>query len=168
MRVEFRRAEAPREVRSLMAFDRKVFGEADWFAAAQWREYESYWMLVDGRKAGCCAFERDRDFRHDLGEDDVARKGSLHITSSGISPEYQGQGFGTLMKAWQVAFGRRNGFTRMITTTRKSNARMIALNKKFGFRVLRVTSGYHRAPVEPTVVMELRLGKTRRPIARER
>lgn len=165
MRVEFRRAEVPREVRALVAFDRKVFRYADWFAPAQWREYESYWMLLGGRKVGCCAFAREQDFRDDLREGDPPRAGSLHITSSGILPRYQGQGLGTLMKAWQVAFARHYGFARMVTTTRQSNVRMIALNKKFGFRVIRTTPGYYRDPVEPTVVMELRLP---RPNSRKR
>jgi ribosomal protein S18 acetylase RimI-like enzyme len=156
--TEFRLAEVPREVRALVAFDHKVFRPADWYSPAQWRAYESYWMLVDGRKAGCCSFERDHDFRDDLGEADPPCAGSLHITSTGVLPRYQGHGLGTLMKAWQVAFARRNGFMRMVTAARKSNSRMIALNKKFGFRVLRTTPSYYRDPVEPVVVMELRLG----------
>jgi hypothetical protein len=34
---------------------------------------------------------------------------------------------------------------------------MIALSKRFGFEVLRTTSGYYEDPLEPTFVMELGL-----------
>jgi ribosomal protein S18 acetylase RimI-like enzyme len=34
---------------------------------------------------------------------------------------------------------------------------MIALNEKFGFKVLRSSEGYYSSPSEATVVMELRL-----------
>jgi ribosomal protein S18 acetylase RimI-like enzyme len=34
---------------------------------------------------------------------------------------------------------------------------MIALNERFGFRVIRTTPRYYSDPVESTVVMELRI-----------
>ena len=157
MHTEFRPVDPAREVRALLVFDRKVFGSADAYSAEMWRAYESYWMFVDGKKVGCCAFERDHDFRDDLGESDPPLKGTLHITSTGLLPKYQGLGLGTLMKAWQVAFARRHGFTRLVTASRKSNVRMIALNKKFGFQAIRVTPRYYREPVEAILVQELKL-----------
>ena len=48
-------------------------------------------------------------------------------------------------------------FTRIVTNTRQSNKPMIKLNKKFGFKILRITPGYYEKPQESTVVMELRL-----------
>ena len=156
MIVEFRQADPAKELRSLVAFDHKVFPRSDWFSPSQWRAYESYWMLVDGRKAGCCAFERHTDFRDDLHEDgvDPPLRGCLHIVSSGILPRDQGKGFGILMKAWQVSFARHHGFVRMVTCSRKSNRAMIELNRKFGFRTVRTTRGYYSGPVESAVVME--------------
>jgi ribosomal protein S18 acetylase RimI-like enzyme len=113
-------------------------------------------MLIDGRKIGCCALERHTDFQDDVREDgvDPARRGCLHIVSSGVLPKYRGQGFGTLMKAWQVAFARHHGFGRMVTCSRKSNRAMIQINRKFGFRIVRTTRGYYSDPVESAVVME--------------
>jgi ribosomal protein S18 acetylase RimI-like enzyme len=154
--VEFRRAHPAKEVRSLVAFDHKVFPRSDWFSTAQWRAYESYWMLVDGRKAGCCAFERHADFQDDLREDgvDPHLRGCLHIVSSGILPRDRGKGLGTLMKAWQVSFARHHRFVRMVTCSRRSNRAMIELNKNFGFRTVRTTRGYYSSPLESAVVME--------------
>jgi ribosomal protein S18 acetylase RimI-like enzyme len=163
MKTEFRQAELPKELRSLMAFDRKVFSEADIFPSAYWKACESWWMLVDGVKAGCCAFQRNIDFREDLEEEgwNPARNGSLYIATTGLLPRYQGLGLGPLLKAWQLAYARRHGFHRIITNTRKRNRRMIELNRKFGFRILRTTPGYYAEPSDATVVMEILLPKAR-------
>ena len=163
MRTEFRKATLPNELRSLIAFDRKVFGAADVFPADYWSECESWWMLIDGVKAGCCAFQRNRDFLEDLeatplkdAREPVLR-GSLYIATTGLLPRYQGRGFGPLLKAWQIAWARHHGFNRIVTNTRRRNRRMIDLNTKFGFTIVRTTPRYYAEPTEATVVMELLL-----------
>jgi ribosomal protein S18 acetylase RimI-like enzyme len=146
MTTEFRKAVLPRELRSLVRFDRKIFSNADRFHAADWKAYDSYWLFVDSKKVGCCAFE--------------ARDRSLYIATTGILPQFQRMGFGDLMKAWQVAYARQHGFARIVTNTRKRNAAMIALNKKHGFKVIRTLPGYYKDPPDSTVVMELVLKRT--------
>jgi len=146
----------PDELRRLAAFDRKVFA-SDHFPPSAWMEYECYWMLLDDRKIGCCAFEEHVDFQDDLRQDGVnpPLKASLYISTTGILPRYQGMGFGTLLKAWQIAYARYHGFSRIVTNTRKRNAAMIALNRKFHFRIVRTTPRYYDDPPDSTVVMEL-------------
>jgi ribosomal protein S18 acetylase RimI-like enzyme len=160
MHTEFRRAIVPAEIRRLLTFDHKVFRQypADWFDREHWRIYESWWMIIDGRRIGCCAFECHVDFRDDIlqGSENPILRGSLYIVTTGILPQFRGMGFGKLLKCWQISYAHRHDFTRIITNTRKSNKPMISLNKKVGFKVLRTTSGYYEAPSEPTVVMELR------------
>jgi ribosomal protein S18 acetylase RimI-like enzyme len=155
MRTEFRLAAIPDELRALTYFDRKIF-PTDHFPASAWRACETWWLLVDGRKAGCCAFEKHVDFRDDLSHDgeNPPHPGSLYIATTGILPRCQRQGLGTLMKAWQIAYARRHGFHRIVTNTRKSNKVMISLNRRFGFRILRTTPHYYADPDESTVVME--------------
>ena len=164
MHMEFRKAILPDELRSLMAFDRKVFPIADLFDAGYWKKCEPYWMLVDGIKVGCCAFEKQVDFQEDISADGVnpRLKGSLYISTTGILPKFQGKGFGSLLKAWQVSYARYHGFTRIVTNSRRRNPRMIALNRKFGFRVVRTTPQYYSGPPDSTVVMELLLPRRRR------
>jgi len=159
MKTEFRKASIPAELRSLQAFDRKVFRKSDLFPAAYWSICESYWMLVDGVKVGCCAFERHVDFQQDLRADgsNPFMEGSLYISTTGILPRFQSRGFGRLMKQWQIAYARYHGFTRIVTNTRKRNVAMIALNRKFHFRIVRTTPRYYDHPTDATVVMELPL-----------
>ena len=157
MHTEFRKAILPNEIRSLMAFDRKVFPQSDRFDAAYWKICESYWMVVDGVQVGCCAFEKHVDFQDDINGDGVnpRLRGSLYICTTGILPKFQGKGFGRLLKSWEVSFARYHGFSRMVTNTRKRNTKMIELNRKFGFRVIRTTPRYYSDPTDSTVVMEL-------------
>ncbi len=140
-----------------MAFDRKVFSESDLFDAEAWRDCAPYWMIVDGAKAGCCAFQKNIDFRDDIGEDDPRLKGSLFISTTGMLPKFQGRGFGSLLKAWEISFARYHGFTRIVTNHRKRNIPIIKLNQKFGFKIIRTTSRYYENPGDSVVVMELLL-----------
>ena len=65
---------------------------------------------------------------------------------------------GSLWLGW---YARLHGFTRIVTNHRASNRRIIDLNKKFGFKIIRRRrTVYYEDPPEPTVVMELRLRKS--------
>lgn len=143
----FVKAELPRDLRSLVSFDRKVF-PSDHFGAAEWRRYESWWLELDGRRIGCCAFERNTDC------EGAACPGTVYIATTGILPAFQGMGFGQLMKAWQIVWARRNGFRQIVTHTRKRNKAMIALNRKFGFRETGTIRNYYDDPPDSAVVME--------------
>jgi ribosomal protein S18 acetylase RimI-like enzyme len=159
MNTIFRKALLPDEIRSLVIFDHKTFSEyeADWFGRDDWAQLESWWMIVDGIKVGCCAFERDADFQERNPLDIRPRRRSLYIATTGILPRFRSQGFGDLMKRWQISYARHHGFKRIVTNTRQSNQRTIALNRKHGFKVIRTTPGYYCDPPEPVVVMELNL-----------
>lgn len=146
----------PRDRDALAAFDRRVFRKADSFEPEVWDQLESYWMIVDGERAGCCAFERHADFYEGAGEPPKAR-GSLYIVSTGILPRYRGAGLGDKFKRWQIAWARRHGFTRIVTNSRRSNRAMIRLNQKHGFKIIRITRrNYYSRPAETAVVMELK------------
>jgi ribosomal protein S18 acetylase RimI-like enzyme len=63
---------------------------------------------------------------------------------------------GKRIKEWEIEYARRNGFRRIATNCRESNAAMISINEKFGFRAIRRTPRYYEDG-EATVVMELLL-----------
>ena len=159
MRTEFRKARTGDELASLLTFDRKVFSAADRFPVEYWKRVHSYWMLIDGVKAGCCAFEKNVDFQEDQREDGMNPRlpGSLYIATTGILPRFQGRGFGRLLKSWQIAYAIDDGFDRIVTNTRRRNKAMVHLNKSFRFEVIRVTPRYYSEPTDATVVMELLL-----------
>jgi ribosomal protein S18 acetylase RimI-like enzyme len=145
MKTEFRQASKTSELRSLQIFDRKAFHNypSDWFDKEEWQAFDSWWLIVNGRKIGCCAFE--------------PKGATLYVASTAILPSHQGQGFGTLLKAWQIAYARSHHFKRIVTNTRKSNKAMQRLNKTFGFQVIRTTPDYYENPLEATIVMALDL-----------
>ena len=156
MKTQFRIA-LPTEIRELMAFDSETFRESDRFPKAYWKNVEAYWMLVDNVRVGCCAFEKRVDFQEDIREDEAncRMNSSLYISTTGILPQFQGRGFGQLLKCWEIAYARYHGFARIVTNTRKKNRPMIALNRKFGFKIIRTTPRYYSDPTDSTVVMEL-------------
>jgi ribosomal protein S18 acetylase RimI-like enzyme len=151
VKAEIRRAILPAELRALQAFDRKAF-KSDIFDAEYWKECEPYWLLIDGVKAGCCAF--DKNTAH--------AKGTLYVATTGVLPRFRRRGLAHRMKKWQIAYARRHGFNRIVINTRKSNVAMIALNRKFDFKTIRTIPGYYTGPTEPALVMELKL--TPRPL----
>jgi ribosomal protein S18 acetylase RimI-like enzyme len=156
--VEFRRVLIPDELEALCAFDQKVFGSypEDIFAEEDWRELESYWMIVDGNTVGCLALKRDIDY------DEEPRPGCLYIESTGVLPECQGRGYGNAMKAWQIAYAKQNRFDLIVTNARESNRASISLNEKYGFKTRAVVPEYYSAPDEAAVVMELVLDASER------
>lgn len=158
MEVEFRRADIKNEIRSLMAFDRRVFG-SEMFDSATWRNGKAFWLLLYGKKVGCCAFEENVDFTGDRREDgaNTVMPGSLYISTTGILDGQRSKGLGSLMKAWQISYAKHSGFKRIVTNMRKTNKPMIELNKKYGFKKLRETPMYYENPAEATIVMALRL-----------
>jgi len=156
MKTEFRKAILPQEIGSLLAFDRKAFPKADRFDRACWQACESHWLIVGNTKVGCCAFEKNVDF-HDAEGNAPNRRGSLYISTTGILPRFQKKGFGPLLKSWEIAYARYHGFNRIITNCRKRNARMIALNRRFGFRIVQTIPRYYMEPTDSSVLMELLL-----------
>jgi GNAT superfamily N-acetyltransferase len=153
MKIEFRKVIIPDEIESLCEFDRKAFAffPADLFDPEDWEQYESYWMIVDGKTVGCSAFVHDVDY------DEQPRPKCLYIISTGILPELWGQGLGSKQKQWQIESARQWGFEVIVTNMRESNTRIIRLNKKFSFIIRELVPGYYFDPEEAAVVMELKL-----------
>jgi len=129
MDIKFQKAKLSEELNDLLDFDRKAFGSYpdDLFEPEDWGDNESYWMLVDGIRVGCSAFQHNIDY------DEKPRSGCLYIASTGILPEFQGRGFGRKQKEWQIYYALHHGFDMMVTNMRQSNTRIINLNQSLGF-----------------------------------
>lgn len=159
VKTEFRKAALPDEIRGLVAFDRKVFSASDRFPGSVWKEFRSYWMVINDVKVGCCAFQEHVDFQEDIRADrtNPPLDGSLFIASTGILPKFQGMGLGRLLKSWEIAYARYRGFDRIVTNMRKKNHAIFNLNQSFHFATVRTTPRYYSDPTDSTVVMELLL-----------
>jgi ribosomal protein S18 acetylase RimI-like enzyme len=157
MGLEFREAVLPDDGLALWRLDVAIFGR-DAFPLEDWLSLESYWIVVDGQVAGSAAFIRDVEFQEDLpGEqENTEQPGTIYIQSTGLLPEFRGRGLGKQIKGWQIEFAKRNGFRRILTNCRESNAAMLSINQKFGFQAIRITPDYYEDG-EATVVMELLL-----------
>ncbi len=153
MKIEFRKAIVPQEIEALCKFDQIAFQSfpADLFDAEEWAQYESYWMIVDGRTVGCSAFLHDVDY------DERPRPKCLWIVSTGILPKARGRGLGSKLKEWQLEYARQRGFEVIVTNMRQTNTPIIRLNQKFGFTTRELVPGYYSDPEEAAVVMELNL-----------
>jgi GNAT superfamily N-acetyltransferase len=153
MNVEFRKAIIPDEVGPLYKFDHIAFASfpGDPFEAEDWEQYESYWMIVDGKIVGRSAFLHNVDY------DEEPRTGCLWIASIGILPEVQGQGLGSKLKEWQIKYATQHGFEIIVTNMRQSNSRILGLNEKFGFKIREFVTGYYDDPDEVAIVMELKI-----------
>lgn len=116
-RLEFSRAVVPEEIPSLCNLDRVIFGAFpdDLFPENYWTDLESYWVLVDGVRAGCIAFQHNVDYNEEV------RQGSLFIASTGLLLEFQGRGFGNDIKEWQIRYARAHKFKHIVTNARESN-----------------------------------------------
>jgi len=61
-----------------------VFPPSDWFDREDWQAHGSWWMIVDNKKVGCCAFESNVDFQEDVRKK-PPRLASLYVGSTAIS-----------------------------------------------------------------------------------
>jgi ribosomal protein S18 acetylase RimI-like enzyme len=150
MTLEFRKARIPEEVPALCEFDRRIFHEypADLFSPETWEHLETWWLIADGEIVGCSAFLPHVDY------DESLRPGTLYIMTTGVLPEYRNRGYGKAQKEWQIEYARRHGFKWIVTNSRQSNTRMIALNQKYGFDIRGLDPNYYSDPPEAAVVME--------------
>jgi GNAT superfamily N-acetyltransferase len=153
LRVEFKKAIIPEEIESLCEFDRRAFHAYpnDVFTPETWSQCESYWMSIDGKTVGCSALKHNVDY------DGRPRRNCLYILSTGVLPEFQNQGFGTMQKEWQIEYARHHGFAVIVTNMRQSNAKIIHLNQKLGFQIRKLVPNDYHDPDEPAIVMELQL-----------
>ncbi|MBZ5520738.1 MAG: GNAT family N-acetyltransferase [Acidobacteriia bacterium] len=158
MTLEFRKARIPEEIPALCEFDRRIFHEypGDLFSAETWRHLETYWLIADGEIVGCSAFVHHVDY------DESPRHGTLYIMTTGVLPEYRNRGYGKAQKEWQIEYARRHKFKRIVTNSRQSNTRMIALNQQYGFKIRGLAPNYYRNPVEAAVVLERTVPRVRK------
>ncbi len=144
-------------VPQLMELDERIFGEADLFTETQWDRFAAYWIYKDGVIIGSFAFCLNRGIWGIDDEYPPFEAGSLYIATTGLLPEYRGQGIGKKVKLWQVDFAKSQDFKRIVTNCRESNVAIRELNGDIGFVPIDQIPHYYRSPDEDAIVMELKL-----------
>jgi ribosomal protein S18 acetylase RimI-like enzyme len=154
--IEIRPADGVADADALCALDAKIFLPSDCFEPAYWADYEVFWIVVDGQIVGSIALGLNMVFSGDW-KVDKKNPGCLYIASTGILPEFQHKGVGNFVKQWEIDWARSHGYAEISTHCRKSNVGSLRLNTKFGFEIIGELLDYYTDPIEPTVVMELKL-----------
>jgi RimJ/RimL family protein N-acetyltransferase len=53
---------------------------------------------------------------------------------TGVRPEYRGKGLATALKLWAATYAKQQGYERIVTSPRRTNAASLRANAKVGFR----------------------------------
>jgi len=140
----------------LAKMDALIFGEDDAFSADDFGRYVNFLVYLNSHAIGSMVFLHNRGVAKTYDEEEPHMAGTLYIISTALLPEYQSRGFGSILKAWQIAYAKFNEFNKIVTNARLSNKRSIALNKKFGFEITETIPNYYHGPKESALVLELK------------
>jgi ribosomal-protein-alanine N-acetyltransferase len=86
--------------------------------------------------------------------------GELHLLNLTVSPDWQGRGLSLVLLDDLVAFARGRALAQVWLEVRESNARAMAIYRRYGFRTIGRRRGYYPAPAgrrEDAIVMGLTL-----------
>ncbi|MFB5085566.1 GNAT family N-acetyltransferase [Symbiobacterium thermophilum] len=72
----------------------------------------------------------DQSACRDPGQADVLAQ---HFT--GVHPDHRGLGIALALKCLVTRYAQQNGYRRVTTATQETNAAMLAVNRRLGFRV---------------------------------
>lgn len=114
------------------------FHKVDHSVPSYFRQYglRSFWLIQKRKRIGACCVKHHATFSTDKYAFSKRAYGTLYITSTAVLPQFRQHGFGAVLKAWQIAYARTHGFTKIVTNIRVSNTASIRLNLKFGFTIV--------------------------------
>lgn len=162
MNISFIRADIVKdeEFEKLINLEKEVFSKSDRFLEnTTWcdeEHFEVWWVLREKACVGYIVLYRELIINW---EENSSRKdrGYLYIGCTAILPEYRGLGIGKKIKMWQIRYAKREGFKKIQTCCRKSNLRMIGINKRFGFIEKNIIPHLHEDPAEDAIILEYTL-----------
>jgi ribosomal protein S18 acetylase RimI-like enzyme len=145
------------EVEAFASLAGEIFPEYARVPISSWLRYATFWIVIDGSRAGVFAFAKHVDIDDATGSP-LMRRGCFHVTVEGLLPEWRGRGFGKQMKDWQIAYAREKGFSQIVLNCRESNRAALRLNNRFGFRKRAVIDYYYGDPIESSIILEYAVG----------
>ena len=156
LNFEIRRAILPGDAYELAALDRRMFPAEDIFSAHAFcaKELHCFWILHNDDHIGSTVMLHHCGLAPNWETDCPKERGTMYVTSTGLLPKFQNRSFGSIVKAWQIAYAREEKYRRIVTNARVSNMGSIKLNRKFGFRGLGVLANFYNDG-EAALTMEL-------------
>jgi len=146
----------------LAKMDALIYVKADAFSEEDFKDpdFKNFLVRLDDEPVGSTVLAPNKGETESYDALLPEVEGTLYIISTAILPQFQRQGIGSIVKAWQIAYAKRNGFKKIVTNARVSNKGSIALNKKFGFQMIRIIPEYYNpdyagGPREDTIVLQL-------------
>lgn len=150
--IKIRKANFKKDINILMRMERLIFPN-DYTNKLEWKHYpETYIIFVGEKPAGFVSVLPNTGIYSYKTKKYEQKRGSLHIAMTGVIPRFRRRGLGGLIKTWTVAYARLGKFKSLNATARKSNKAIIALNKKFGFKITREIRNFY--PDGETAVVE--------------
>jgi ribosomal-protein-alanine N-acetyltransferase len=70
-----------------------------------------------------------------------------HLLNIGISPRYQGRGYGARMLRHIMSVAKSHGAGKLFLEVRPSNEQAVSLYRHFGFRQIGLRRGYYPAAI---------------------
>ncbi len=70
-----------------------------------------------------------------------------HLLNIGISPRYQGRGYGARMLRHIMSVAKSHGASKLFLEVRPSNEQAVSLYRHFGFRQIGLRRGYYPAAI---------------------
>jgi GNAT superfamily N-acetyltransferase len=93
-------------------------------------------VAIDSEAAGSVILQPNQGLRR-------PKKGSLYVVGTALLPQFRGLGYAAVLKAWQLAYAKQNGFKWLCGHIRESNRASIAMNERFGIAVTGVQKNYY-------------------------
>lgn len=159
MEIAIVRARIPEDARALAKFDRETFPRKEDHSTSSYflqRGLRTFWLLRNGRRVGVCCLKHHATFTPKMDALSRREQGTLYITSISVLPQLRRSGLGTILTAWQVAYARAHGLTKIVSNARAGNDMSIHLHLKSGF-VITARSAKCYPNGEDTVILELDL-----------
>ena len=152
----FVRALLPAELPEVLRIDGIVFGEEDSIPEELWKapNIETYWVLVNGEKAGLVAVALDETVPATIDAEAVPEEGTVYVFTVDILPDFQGRGLGTAAIRWMGEEAPYiEGRTSIVSTIRSSREAYIEAHVRAGWKRNGTIPGFFSGPSEDAVII---------------
>jgi len=137
----------------LMKLEAKSFSPSACFDEETWKGYMGCLIGCDDQSVGTMALGCDIA-PGDTYDQDISSPGSLFLASINVQPESAGQGIASFALDWLANWAQMEGFRRIVSNFRPTNAASRHLHEKAGFTEVRRIPNFYKDPAEDAIEVE--------------